>query len=198
MPFGTWGNPVSSYYIVFDTARFQSYSILLIIASLVLALIYKIGPTRYFGSFVKGCKDYLVAALITGFAYTLFFLVANYPVYNTIATWILGLSKKFNVALGGLFSLISAPLYIDINYTGYFVAGALQQLASDAHALTLTNVMITNMYGLAMLIAPTSIILLTSLSITDVSYKDWLKYIWKLFLALFVVSFVVLMIVYLI
>ena len=51
--------------------------------------------------------------------------------------------------------------------------------------------MFTNLYSLVMLVAPTSILLLITLSISDVKYTEWFKFIWKLALALLVVSFIV-------
>ena len=47
------------------------------------------------------------------------------------------------------------------------------------------------MYGLTALVAPTSLVLLAALSYLKVSYKDWLKAVWKLALELFVVLLVV-------
>ena len=38
-----------------------------------------------------------------------------------------------------------------------------------------------------MFILPVSVVLVAGLKFLDVSYKDWMKYIWKLLLQLFVV-----------
>ena len=37
----------------------------------------------------------------------------------------------------------------------------------------------TSINGLVSLVAPTSVLLVTGLSMYDVSYKEWLKNIWK-------------------
>ena len=50
------------------------------------------------------------------------------------------------------------------------------------------------MYGLVMLITPTSVVLLATLAYTDVSYTKWIKAIWKLFLELFAMILIVLLI----
>ena len=46
------------------------------------------------------------------------------------------------------------------------------------------SVLFVSIYSVAMLIAPTSILLITTLQNTDTKYVDWVKFIWKLFLAL--------------
>ena len=186
--FGTW----TSQY------RFSYYAIILILASLIIAIIYKIGPSRYFEALGRGFKDYFIPAVLVALAYTLFVLVYYYPVYNTIATWVMGISSKFNVAVTGLYSMLSSFFYVDSQYYFAYTLQYLQTIVTDANTLSLVNVMLSNLYGLVMLIAPTSVLLLISLVKTEVSYKEWLKYIWKLFLALFVVSFVVFMIMLLV
>jgi len=47
------------------------------------------------------------------------------------------------------------------------------------------------MYGLTMLVAPTSLILMGTLSYLDVSYKNWWKAIWKLFVELLVILLII-------
>ena len=42
-----------------------------------------------------------------------------------------------------------------------------------------------------MLVAPTSVLLLSTLQLTETSYKEWLKTIWKLFVGLVIISLVV-------
>ena len=42
-----------------------------------------------------------------------------------------------------------------------------------------------------MLVAPTSLVLVTVLSYLDISYKSWLKSIWKLLVEIFVVLLII-------
>lgn len=191
---GTWAN----FEGLSTSVRFTNYSIILFIASIAIAIIYKIKPSRCFEAVERGIKDYIVPAVLTAIAYSVFVLVVYYPAFNTIGTWIINLTKHFNVALAGLFSMISSVLYVGPFYSvGYSMSFLAQQLGKP-ELFGLLSVMYTNLYGLMMLIAPTSVLLLTSLSITEVSYKEWLKYIWKLFALLFVISFIVFAILFLI
>ena len=54
-------------------------------------------------------------------------------------------------------------------------------LVGNREAMPLLALMGQTMYGTAMLIAPTSLLLLAGLNYVNVSYKDWLKYIWRIF-----------------
>ena len=46
------------------------------------------------------------------------------------------------------------------------------------------------MYGIVQIFMPTSMILVTGLALTKVSYKEWFKYIW-----LFVVGMIIILLV---
>ena len=47
-------------------------------------------------------------------------------------------------------------------------------------------------YSLILLVSPTSILVFFALRFTDVSYKDWMKYIWKFFIIILLVALVIL------
>ena len=69
---------------------------------------------------------------------------------------------------------------------------------SDKSVLSIISVMFTNLYSLVMLVAPTSVLLLISLSLSDVKYTEWFKFIWKLALMLLVISFIVFTVMFLV
>jgi uncharacterized ion transporter superfamily protein YfcC len=50
-------------------------------------------------------------------------------------------------------------------------------------------------YGLVQFISPTSVVLVFGLSLMDVKFKDYFKFIWKFLLALLVVVLIVLAVV---
>ena len=61
----------------------------------------------------------------------------------------------------------------------------------DANVLPIIALIFQAIYGIVMVIAPTSIFLLVGLSYLNVSYKDWVKYIWKFTLIMFGVTVVI-------
>lgn len=177
--FGTWFTPT----------RFNFYSMILIVSMLAISLIYKVRLSKMIDGFMTGVKEYLVPAVLTSLACSVFILVFYYPTFVPIGSYILSLADNFNLAIAGLFEMLGSIFYVDIYYYSYYVISHVVSFVTDSVFNPLVNVMFVSIYGLMMLIAPTSMILLTSLSLTNISYKDWLKYIWKLFLALFVIAF---------
>lgn len=179
--FGEWFNPS-------NLSRFNSYTVLIIITTISLAIIYKVKLDDYLESFFKGARKNLkIAALIT-FAYTILLVVSSFPIFLTITEFITG--GKFNVATSGIATLLGSGLYVDMYYFPQYVFEYLLQLENaDASIL---SVLFVSMYSLAMLVVPTSALLIASLRSTETSYKDWIKFIWKLFVALLMVAFIVL------
>ena len=64
-------------------------------------------------------------------------------------------------------------------------------MVTDTSNYQLIAVIFQTMYGIVTLVAPTSIPLMVTLAYTNTSFKDWLKYIWKLLVALIVLAFIV-------
>ena len=70
----------------------------------------------------------------------------------------------------------------------------LQQLAGqDVNALII-NLLAQGVYGATMFVAPTSIAVVLGLTYLNVSYKEWLKRIWKLALGLLAIVVVVIIV----
>ena len=179
--FGTWTK----------STRYVAYSIMILFAIATLTIVYKIKLKDAFDAFVKGIKEYVVPALLALIAYSIFVLTIYYPVLGVITTWITGLTDSFNLVTSGLHAIISSVFYPDFSYYGYYVVYTFVQTIKDTSLYSLIGLVFTNLYALVMLLAPTSVLLLTSLSISEVKYTEWLKFIWKYALCLLVVSFIV-------
>ena len=106
-------------------------------------------------------------------------------------------SKSFgdNVVVHSLISLFGSVVNVDLYYTsaGIF-SGIVNSLSSKAN-LKVYAMMFQSIYGLVQLVGPTSLMLIVGLSYLEVPYKTWVKYIWRLAVALFIVVFIILMIV---
>ena len=88
-------------------------------------------------------------------------------------------------------TLVSALCNTDFTYYKY---GALTlsyatTFFTDSAVYPLCGLITHSMYGFALLIAPTSSVLLFSLSILDIKYLTWLKKIWKLLLEFLLIIF---------
>ena len=55
--------------------------------------------------------------------------------------------------------------------------------------------MLQSTYGLASMFSPASAILLIGLSYLGITYKEWMKYIWKFLVIMFVVIIIMMIII---
>ena len=180
--FGTWAEP---------TIRFQVYSILLIYAMIIISLLYRTKFEDSFDGFVDGLKSFIVPAVLVVLALSLHLFVYFNDVLTPVMNALLKSTKEFNVAISGIYIIINSLFYVDYYYFASFIVYPITQVYEDKSVLSILSVMFANLYSLVMLVAPSSVLLLVSLSISEVKYKDWLKFIWKFALGLLLVSFVV-------
>lgn len=185
--FGTWFTPV----------RFQIYSLLLIVAMFVITLLYRTKLEESFDGFVDGMKSFVVPAILTVLACSVFVFVYYNPVITPLTNALLSMDfwifepGKLNVGTAGIYTILNSIFYVDYYYLAYSVLYGLTAVFTDARAYPVLSVLFVNLYSLVMFVAPTSVLLLVSLSISEVKYTEWFKFIWKLVLVLFAVSFVV-------
>ncbi|MEG0026482.1 MAG: hypothetical protein RR847_05655 [Bacilli bacterium] len=182
---GYWGN--------------YELAVILIFATILISLIYGIKFKDMMDGFVTGVKQMLKPAFYTVIASIIFvFLVTSgtgNSICDTIVNWILSFSKDFNAFFTSLAAGVGSLFYNDFYYLVYSVTGYYTTAITSASTLGVIGIIYQAIYGLFMLFLPTSIILIAGLSYLDVSYKEWLKYIWKLLLILFVAIIIVIVIV---
>ena len=159
------------------------FAAMMIIASAIIAWIYRLSFNDYMESFIEGVKKWLPTAFYAALASVILYILyqASYAgtgtLVDTINAKIFDLTDGFNVLTTGAASLIGSFFYNDL----YYLLAALTSFVSgfDAASLSVAGLLIQSVYGVAMLIFPTSVILVAGLSLFDVSYKEWMKYIWK-------------------
>ena len=171
---------------------------LMLIAIVILKFVYKIKWDEVFDGFAKGAKKALLPALLVVLIYTCLVLTTYDPYQLVIYKFILGLTKGFNIFTTGLVILISSifngdPLYAFYSVLPYFVS-----VVTDTNNYQLVALIFQAIYGIVTLVAPTSIPLMLTLAYTKVPYGSWLKYIWKLLVALLVVAFIIFTVILLI
>ena len=173
---GEWNN----YNIIF----------VLIVSSLIIAWLYSVKFSEAFDGFVKGVKQMLVPAF-----YAVLSCIIFTAVLSLSANFVYTLVDQFTS--GEEFSLIGTIASSAITSFTYSVfpqsinafAGFFSEL--DAGAISVVALIFQTIYGLVMLIAPTSVFLLAGLSYLEVPYKDWMKFIWKFALAVLGIIIVV-------
>ncbi len=162
---------------------------LMIVTSMVIGLVYKLSLNDFIEGFIAGAKKWIPTAIYAALASMV--LVVLYQALqmgsgtfvNTINGGLFGLVDGFNPFIVGVSALISGFFFNDL----YYLLAALTSFINgfDASSMSIAGVLIQSVYGIAMMIFPTSIVLIAGLSHFDVSYKKWIKYIWRFALIAF-------------
>ena len=157
----------------------------------LLSVIYKVSFNEVLDGFVAGAKKALGPAVLSVLVYAILVLVTYHPFQLSIYKAILGITKGFNVATTACVAIIASILNADPSYVFQSVLPYFMSLKYNSELYGLVGIMFQSLYGITMLVAPTSIVLLAVLSALNVSYKEWLGKIWKFFVEFLVVLLII-------
>ena len=175
---------------------FGSWSIadmvtVLITFMFILSLIYKVKFDEVIDGFVKGAKRALGPTVIVVLLYTILVITTYHPFQLVIYKAILGITDGFNVFTTFIVGILSAFFNVDSAYAFQSSLPYLASIVTNADNYSIVAVVYQVAYGLTMLVAPTSLVLMGMLSYLKVPYSKWLKTIWKLALELLVLLLIV-------
>ncbi len=168
----------------------------ILIVIILLAIIYKVKLDDVFDGFIDGAKKALLPAVIVLLLYTILVLVTYHPYQLTIYKAIIG--SKFNVVTTSIVAILSSLFNFESSYVFQSVLPYYTSVITNTANYPLVGVIFQSMYGLTMLVAPTSLILMGVLSYLNVSYGQWLKNVWKLLLEFFIILLIIFIILALI
>ncbi len=154
---------------------------------LLLVIIYGVKFDDVVDGFVAGAKKAMVPAIVALLIYTILVITTYHPFQLTIYKVILGKASSLNVVTSSVSALLASVLNVEPAYAFQAVIPYLTSLVKDTETYPIIWVIFQSMYGFAMLFAPTSVVLMGVLSYLEVSYKEWLKAIWKLLVEMFVI-----------
>ncbi len=172
-----------------------NFMIFIIMATIVLAIIYRIKPNELFEGYKDGSKKLGLAAILSLLAYTILISTSNNPVILTILKPLLQITDGFNAIWLAVSAFITGIFNIDATYTASALLPYVMSIVDSVEVYPLIGFICQAMQGLVLLIAPTSFVLLGVLSYLKTSYTEWLKNIWKLFLILLVLAFILFIII---
>ncbi len=140
----------------------------------------------------EGFKKVLYGAFVVILSYTVLIIISSHPVVLTILKPLLNLTDGLSILWYPICTFVSALCNTDFTYYKY---GALTltyatTFFTSNSVYPLCGLITQSMYGLAILLAPTSSVLLFSLSILDIKYTTWLKRIWKMILEFVLIIFI--------
>ena len=176
----------------FGTWTYNDYFSIMIILAVVLKFTYHIKFVDTLDSINDGFKYALYGAFVSILSYTVLILISSHPVILTILKPILNLTDGLSILWYPICTFISALCNTDFTYYQY---GALSLEYATSYFTSSTiyplcALITQSMYGLALLLAPTSVVLLYTLSILEVKYTTWLKKMWLPILELVLVLFI--------
>ena len=170
----------------------------MILGTLVLALVYRIKLSDLFADYKEGARKFGLSAFLMLLAYTVLIVVSNHPVLLTILKPLLEATKGFNSVTLSVSMFIASIFNVDVYYTSSAMLPYVTSLITDTSVYPLVGFVSQVMHGLAVLVAPTSIVLLGVISYLDISYTKWIKNIWKFALSLLLLAFILFIIIVLI
>ena len=172
--------PVVGYFGNYDIAA------TLLLVTFIIKWVYSIKFDEFIDSFVNGAKVMLKPAIYVILASTIFAVMVNnsYNISATITNWFLGLNESLFTVMFTLIGYVGGFFFNDFPYLINSMYGALATF--DSSNYTIMSILLQSGYSLAMLSLPVSVVLIAGLKYLNVSYKEWMKYIYQFLLIAFV------------
>ena len=159
---------------------------LMLMAALVIKIVYHVPFDKLIEEFGEGCKKITGSIVILIMLYSVLLFSINFMTFTHIV-------KIITNAGNNIFTIFSSGLVTSVFANDFlYAANTLAPFVTGFKEASVAGFALQSAAGLVSFIAPTSIALMLGLSMLDVKYKDWFKYIWKFALDMLVVILIVL------
>ena len=182
---GEWtgsGNPMSVYIYA---------SMLLVFVTFIIALINKDNVNDTMDNYLEGVKKALPAAALITFSYTVLVCAFN----NGFLETLIASYGKFNYGVSTLLAFVGCLFNVDITWISIEGFSPIISTITDESVYASVAIMFQGLYGIFMLVGPTSLFLILGLTYFDIPYTTWLKYIWRFILYLLILVALVMLLV---
>lgn len=176
----------------FGKWAYNDYFGLMIVLALAIKFIYHIKFDDMLDNVNDGFRNVLYGAIVCMISYAVFVITISHPVILTILKPLLNLSDGLHILWYPICTFVSALCNQDFTYYQYSVLNLSYATSyfTSASVYPLCGLITQSMYGLALLVSPTSVVLLFSLSILNIKYTTWLKKMLLTILEIVLVIFV--------
>lgn len=172
---------------------FPELSMLFIVASILVGFIARMGEKETVRLIAAGASDMMGPAMVVLLAGGVSAIMNN---TQTMATILYSMEQAISGASTGLFTLLTVAVNVPLGMLipsssghGALAMPLLAPLADFAGVSRTTTITAWIMgHGLALLVSPTSVVLVGGLAIARVGYDQYLRFAWPLLLALLAVS----------
>ena len=170
----------------FGTWSFVEASVVVLLGTGLISFIYRKKLDEFLDNFKDGFKFALKPALLTVLIYTVVVVVSRVQNEYSFTQFFVSASDHLNIFTMIPFAILFVVLGVELLYGGalggpYIVAVIGAGTVATAAVVALLWQAIG---GFVLLFAPTSVILMVTLSYLNVSYKKWIKAIWPIILEL--------------
>ena len=190
----TIGANLLGYIEEFGSWTYLEISMIVFAAAIIIGFVYKQKLSEIIENMLNGLKKMLKPALLVSFSMMIIIMTAYHPFYITVTDYIINLSENFNIFLTSFITIIGSVLNVDMIYLAQSSIPLIAGTFPATEAINSLAIITQSFYGLTMLIAPTSTLLILGLTYLDIPYIEWLKKSWKFLLELFVVIVIIIFI----
>lgn len=163
---------------------FLEMTTLFFVASILIAVVERIGEKKFIENFIEGAKDLLGVALIIGIARGVTFILENGLISGTLLQYSSQVVDGMN---GGVFINVMMFLFSGLSFFVPSSSGlavlSMPIMAPLADVVGVSRELVVSAYqygmGLMAFITPTGLIL-ASLTMVNITYDKWLKFIMPL------------------
>lgn len=174
------GIPAIGYFGNYDITA------ILLIATFIIKWLYSVKLDTFIDAFQEGAKKMLKPAIYVMLASVIFAVMVNdnYNISATISNWLFKMPEQLFTLMMILLGYVGGFFFNDFPYLVNSFYGALSTF--EASTYPVMQILLQTGYGMAMLSLPVSVILVAGLKYLNVSYKEWMKYIYQFLLVIFV------------
>lgn len=181
----------SDYFAAFGKWDLFGAVTMILVTTLIVKVLYRIPMDKVLSEYGEGFKKFGKTGIILLVIYTTLFISVSFPT----VPYFVNLIIKNGVNLGTIFISNSLMSIFAVDFQ--YVVSMLSSVFASFENLSIAALALQLSYGFISFIAPTSIVLMMGLSLLDIKFKEYFKFMWKFLIALLIVIIVVLAILFL-
>ena len=181
----------SDYFAAFGKWDLFGAVTMILTTTLIIKVLYRIPMDKVLSTFGEGFKKFGKTGIILLVIYTTLFISVSFPTVPYFIDAIIG--KGLNLGTIFISNALMTVFAVDFQY----VVSMLGSVFATFESLPIAALALQLSYGFISFIAPTSIVLMMGLSLLDIKFKEYFKFMWKFLIALLIVIIVVLAILFL-
>lgn len=179
MAFGTWDILTIQFVMIF--------------ATLLIHWFGRVPLDEIFESYGEGFKKIGNVVIVLLTVYLVLEIAVLNPILPTIVDWLANIVSGFNAFFAFIGAFITSIFSVEMQYA-MSLAGTYYS-ATFAEMHNTLAIIFQSAFGFVSFFVPSSAILMLGLSYLGISYKEWMKFIWKFLIALLVAIAVIIFII---